>query len=445
LTIRNSREWLTVPIDRLKPYARRVRIHSRSQMAKLKKVIGHFGRIAPVIIDSDYVVIDGNAVVEAMRELGAGEIAVVMVAGRTDPEIKVLRLALNQLSTEAAWNNKELRTEFEELLNFSFDLVELTGFDTAEINHVVEFDLPTVNVVEDRHNIIPSVGAVALTKPGDIWLCGHHRLGCGNAHDQQFVDRVLAGALADACFIDPSFCLPVASFAPDKGCNKSRELALEASGETSTAHFTTYLVRSLKVIQAACSPHAHIYACTNWRRVFDLISAGRACKLELSNVCVWTEANAETGSLYRDQHELVCVFTAEGDAHDTTESCRRGRKRSNLWTYRSPPTLNLEQSELKADRPTVKPVAMAADVLRDVTKRRGKVLDTFVGPGSTVMAAEETGRICFGTEIDPLYLDVAIRRWQASTGRDAVNAETGELFNARAKRLAATRIAACHD
>jgi DNA modification methylase len=192
------------------------------------------------------------------------------------------------------------------------------------------------------------------------------------------------------------------------------------------------------VLQASSSPQALIYACMDWRHIHELTSAGRQCALELYNICVWAKTNAGMGSLYRSQHELICVFKAGSETPtNNVELGRHGRNRSNLWTYRGFNAFGNERDELLADHPTVKPVAMIADALRDVTKRGGTVLDTFMGSGSTLIAAEETGRRCFGTELDPLYVDVAIRRWQLNTRRDAVHAATGELFCDRAEHLAA--------
>jgi DNA modification methylase len=174
-----------------------------------------------------------------------------------------------------------------------------------------------------------------------------------------------------------------------------------------------------------------------WRHVFELIGAGRQCGLDLFDLCVWAKTNAGMGSLYRSQHELICIFKAGAEAHaNHVELGRHGRNRSNLWTYRGFNAFGSDRDELLACHPTVKPVLMIADALRDVTKRGGIVLDTFLGSGSTLMAAEETGRRCFGIELDPLYVDLAIRRWQRKTARDAAHAETGELFEDRARRLA---------
>jgi DNA modification methylase len=417
LRLRNSNEWLSLPIDSVVPYGRQLRRHDRRKIAKLRKLIGHFGQVAPIIIDANQVIVDGHAVWQAMRELGSGDIATITVAGRSDPEIK------------------ELRAEFEDLIGLSFDL-HLTAFDTAEIDHVLELDLPHANVVEDEEQI-PAVQAQAVSKLGDIWNCGDHRLGCGNAHDGDFAASARGGALVDVCFTDPPYNVPIAGFVSGKGRNQHREF-VQGTGEMSPDEFTGFLAAALKVLRASSSPRALIYTCMDWRHVHELLDAGRQCGLELYNICVWAKSNAGMGSLYRNQHELICVFKAGSETPaNNVELGRHGRNRSNLWTYRGFNAFGNERDELLAMHPTVKPVTMVADALRDVTKRGGTVLDTFMGSGSTLIAAEETGRRCFGTELDPLYVDVAIRRWQIHTCRDAVHAGTGELFCDRAERLAA--------
>jgi DNA modification methylase len=442
LNIRNSNEWVSLPIETVLPYSRQVRRHDRRKIAKLKKLISHFGQVAPIIIDANLVIIDGHAVWQAMRELGSGDIATITVAGRSGPEIKALRLALNRLTVEAAWDNAELRAEFEELISLSFDL-DLTAFDTAEIDHVLDLDLPQANVVEDEEQI-PAVQEQAVSKLGDIWICGDHRLGCGNAHDGDFVARVRGGVTANTCFIDPPYNVPIAGFVSGKGHNQHREF-VQGTGEMSPDEFTAFLANALKVLQASTSPHALIYACMDWRHIYELTSAGRQCDLPLYNVCVWAKTNAGMGSLYRNQHELICVFKAGAETPtNNVELGRHGRNRSNLWTYRGFNSFGSDRDKLLAAHPTVKPIAMIADALRDVTKRGGTVLDTFMGSGSTLIAAEETGRCCFGTELDPLYVDVAVRRWQLNTRRDAVHAATGELFCDHAERLAANASEASH-
>jgi DNA modification methylase len=433
-SFRNSSDWQSFAIDRVKPYPGHARTHNKRQIEKLKKLIQHFGQVVPIVVDRDGVIIDGHAVWTAMRELGNGEIAAIVVANRTDPEIKALRLALNRVPRDAAWDNERLREEFEELVTLSFDL-ELTGFDAVEIDHLLEVDVPKFNVVEDDEKI-PRAQGPAITTVGDIWTCGRHRIGCGDARDQAFVDKVRGDLRASMCFIDPPYNVPIAGFVSGKGRAQHRNF-VQGSGELTTDEFVTLLAESLTLLQRSANAAALIYACMDWRHVYELLVAGRQCDLELYNLCVWAKTNAGMGSLYRSQHELICVFKAGTANHpNNVELGRHGRNRSNLWTYRGLNSFGADRDEMLASHPTMKPVLMIADAIRDVTGRGDVVLDTFMGSGSTVMAAEETGRVGLGIDLDPLYVDVAIRRWQARTRRDALHARTAETFDDRAKHLA---------
>jgi hypothetical protein len=201
-----------------------------------------------------------------------------------------------------------------------------------------------------------------------------------------------------------------------------------------TEHLIDFFSKALQVLKVSCSREGLIYACTDWRHVHELLSAGIRCALELYNICVWAKPDGEPGALYRDQHELVCVFKVKTETPETIVKLGRQRRyRSNLWTYRK--AFGADRADLSATHSMVKPIALVADVLRDVTKRGGILLDTFIGSGSSLMAAEETGRRCFGTEIDPIYVDLALRRWQARTKCHAIHTTSGEAFAERAERL----------
>jgi len=440
--IPNSREPRLFPIASFNPYDRHARRHSKAKIEKLKKLLRHFGQIAPLVIDENNIIISGHALHRAMHEIGANEIAAISIVGCTKSEVAALRLALNRLPVEAAWDNQQLRTEFEELINLSFDL-DLTAFDAAEIDHVLDLDLPTANVVEDNEQL-PAVQKQPVARLGDIWICGDHRVACGDALDGNFVKCVCNGVLVDVVFTDPPFNIPIAGFVSGKGRNQHREF-LQGTGEMSSEEFTKFLAGALRVLQASSLPNALIFACMDWRHIYELLSAGRQNALALYNIAIWAKTNAGMGALYRNQHEMICVFKNGSDAPaNNVELGRYGRNRSNLWTYRGLNSFGSNRDELLAAHPTVKPVVMVADVLRDVTKRGGVVLDTFAGAGSTVIAAEETGRRCFSTELDPLYVDVSIRRWQRHTHCDAVHAVTGELFCDR-ERLVTTNDETRHD
>ena len=366
-SFRNSTEWQAFAIGQVKPYPGQARTHNKRQIEKLKKLIRHFGQVLPIIVDRDGVIIDGHAVWRAMQELGSGEIAAVVVANRTGPEIKALRLALNRIPRDAAWDDERLREELEQLVSLSFDL-ELTGFDAFEIDHLLEVDVPKLNVAEDGEQIAapqkPAISAV-----GDIWTCGRHRISCGDARDQAFVDKVRGDLSASTCFIDPPYNVPIAGFASGKGRIQHREF-VQGAGELSPDQFTAFLAESLSVLQRSATEAALIYACMDWRHIYELLAAGRQCDLELHNLCVWAKTNAGMGSLYRSQHELICVFKAGAAKHiNNIELGRHGRNRSNLWSYRGLNSFGADRDELLASHPTVKPVLMIADAIRDVTRR----------------------------------------------------------------------------
>jgi ParB-like chromosome segregation protein Spo0J len=200
--IPNSREPQLLPINIVKPYPRHARRHSEAKIGKLKKLLGQFGQVAPILVDGDNVIISGHALHKAMRELGAGEIAAISIAGRSESEIKALRLALNRLPLEAAWDDNNLRAELQALVELSFDL-DLTGFDPPEIDSLLDLDLPKNNIAEDDAEI-PPIGEVAISAKGDIWVCGRHRLGCGDALDQGFVDKIRGSAQADVLLHRPA-------------------------------------------------------------------------------------------------------------------------------------------------------------------------------------------------------------------------------------------------
>jgi DNA modification methylase len=214
------------------------------------------------------------------------------------------------------------------------------------------------------------------------------------------------------------------------------------SGEMSEEEFKSFLVRFLTSLLPSLANGAIVFVCMDWRHLREILEAGDHAGLELKNLCVWAKSNAGMGTFYRSQHELVLVFK-HGDAthQNNFELGQHGRSRSNVWSYRGVNTFGKDRMELLGAHPTVKPVALVADALRDVSRRGDIVIDPFLGSGSTLLAAEEIGRLCIGVEIDPAYVEVAIRRWQKLTGRDAVCSTTGETFEAALARRRAEQAA----
>lgn len=429
----NRPETKIVPAAALKAYAGTVRTHNKKQTLKLAAGLRHFGQIVPIIVDQDLTIIDGHAIWEALKALGHDEVSVVIVHGRTDPELRALRLALNRLALDAGWDTGKLRRELQSLIEVSYDL-DLTGFDAVEIDHLLDVDCGG-DTIEDADAVAQPCG-VAVSRRGDIWACGPHRVGCGDALDLGFVQELLAGSRPAMSFIDAPYNVPVHGFVSGNGATQHREF-LQGCGEMSEAQFVTFLCEALTVLKSVLADGALIYACMDWRHIFELLTAIRQASLELVSICVWAKTTPGLGLFYRSQHELVTVVkSGEGSVRNNMNLGKQRRNRSNLWTYRGMNVFGDDRDELVKVHPTVKPLALIADAIRDVTKRGDAVIDVFLGSGSTVMAAEETGRLAYGIDIDPLYIDVAVRRWQQQTKSDAVHRMSGEMFEERARRLA---------
>jgi hypothetical protein len=344
------------------------------------------------------------------------------MVGRNPAELRALRLALNRVAEETVWNKDALRSEMRELVNLSFD-IDLTGFDAIEIDHILEIDPPQAI---EATGVSPALQHTAVSVPGDIWLCGRHRVGCGEARDAVFAQRV-GGSNAVMAFIDPFGDSTIGDLLTTKG--RAQQHALQPS---------ELLTQSLTVLKALCTTDALLYACTDWPHIADLFAAAKICELPLMDLCVWGKAEAVPGSLYRSQYELVCIFRANaGDHAHNVELGRHGRNRSNLWTYRG--TASKSDESPTGPRGVAKPVTLVADAIRDATKRGAVIVDTFLGSGTTLIAAQETGRVCVGIERDPRYVDLSIRRWQNATQQQALHAERRETFDHCGHRVAGLR------
>jgi DNA modification methylase len=437
--VKNSIEIQYLPIGRVTPSPHRARVHNSQQRRKLESVLRRFGQVAPIIVDMDNVIVDGHAIHEGLRELGYDEIAVITVLNRTPAEIRALRLALNRIPQDARWDNEQLRAEFETLLELGFDL-DLTGFDVVEIDMALSIDMAGANTVEeeDAEDLEPRTAA-PVAQPGDVWQLGDHVVGCGDARDAGLLTSLVGNRQAAVVFTDPPYNVRIDGFVSGLGKTHHREFAM-AAGEMQPDEFAAFLGDFIVALKAVLADGAILYVCMDWRHIGELTSAARQQELEFKNLCVWVKSNAGMGSFYRSQHELVFVFKHGTGPHRNNFGLgERGRTRSNVWQYRGVNTFGKERMELLGSHPTVKPVTMIADALRDVSRRGDLVVDPFLGSGSTLIAAEDTGRVCVGVEFDPGYVDVAIRRWQKRTGKDAVHAATGELFNKAAERAAAAR------
>jgi DNA modification methylase len=271
----------------------------------------------------------------------------------------------------------------------------------------------------------------SLSRRGDLWLLGRHRVLCGNALDPADFTVLMDDRQAEMVFTDPPYNLPIDGHVGGLGAIHHRAFAM-AAGELSKTEFTDFLTQACRNLVTSSADGSIHFLCIDWRHLEELMAAGHEAYRELKNICVWIKDNAGMGSLYRSQHEFVFVFK-HGDAghRNNVQLGRFGRNRSNVWHYRGVNSFARHGAEgnLLALHPTVKPVAMIADAILDCSARGEIVLDAFLGSGSTVIAAERTGRRCYGMELDPIYVDTIVRRWQALTGGSARHASSGRSFD----------------
>jgi len=420
------------PLDDLKPDPKNPRAHSRHQIRQIANSIKAFGFNVPVLVDADLKVIAGHGRVLACRQLGWTSVPTISLAHLTPAQAKAYLIADNRLTENAEWDDRLLGEAFQELslLNLDFEL-DVTGFELAEIDLRIEGLNQADPKEDDPADQALAVSGPAVTKLGDLWLLGKHRIICGSATEPATYDALLEGDKAALVFTDPPYNVPVQGHVSGKGAVQHREFAM-ASGEMTKAEFTAFLRQTCTLLATNSQPGAINFICIDWRHLGELLAAGEAAYSELLNLCVWVKHNGGMGSLYRSQHEFVFVFKS-GDAphRNNVRLGKFGRNRQNVWQY---PAINnfgrpSEEGNLLAMHPTVKPVALVADAILDCSHRGDVVLDAFLGSGSTLIACERTGRICRGIEIDPLYVDTVIRRWQKYTGAVAVRAVDGRTFD----------------
>ena len=406
-------------ISLVKSYENSAHIHNRAQHRKVKKFIERYGQLAPIIIDDHNTIVDGHLVRDIIEELGYDEIAVVVVKSRAPEEVRAIRLALNRLPEDSKWNDRKLKEDFKFFLDIGFD-IELTGFDSVEIDMVLSIDNIDNGIVEDPITP-PQRSSIPVSRPGDFWLLGEHRILCGDARGQQSAYALFDGEYARMMFTDPPYNVRIDRNVTGLGQTRHREFAM-ASGEMSENEFKEFLLAFLTSSTSVLRDGAIAYVCIDWRHVDQLIETGKNAGFELKNLIAWIKTNAGMGSFYRSQHELIPVFKWGEATHlNNFELGQKGRSRSNVWQYAGMNTFSADRDKLLKEHPTIKPVALVADAIKDVSLRQDIVFDPFLGSGTTVIAAEETGRRCYGIELDPVYTDLAIKRWQDATGYDAVH------------------------
>jgi DNA modification methylase len=415
----------------LQPDPANPRQHRPGQVRQIARSIREFGFNVPVLIDANLKVIAGHGRLLACKQLGWTRVPTIRLDHLSDAQVRAFRIADNKLTENSTWDDRLLAEQLKELslleLDFSLDI---TGFEVAEIDLRID-SLAEEQAGDDPAEAIPATRpASPVSRAGDLWLLGPHRVFCGSALDELAYSALMQGERAAAVFSDPPYNVPIAGHVSGLGAIQHREFVM-ASGEMSEIEFTSFLTRvCTHLVQYSTGASLH-YICIDWRHLFELLTAGKRTYFSLQNVCVWAKDNPGMGSMYRSGHELVAVFKHSRKAHrNNVQLGQYGRNRSNVWRYPSANSFAkpMDEGNLSVVHPTVKPVALVADAIIDCTARGDLVLDAFLGSGTTIIAAERTGRACRGLEIDPVYIDTVIRRWQTFTGERARHASSGLTF-----------------
>jgi DNA modification methylase len=428
-------------VDEIKSDAANPRRHSKKQIRQIAASIEAFGFIVPILIDRDGNIVAGHGRWLACRYLGFTEVPTLCVDHLTPAQACAFRIADNRLTEIGTWDDRLLAQQLKDLSLLGLDFsVELTGFEMGEIDLRIAALEELSEASEDPADAVPEFpGRSPVSKHRDLWLLGRHRVLCGNALEAEAFTALMGQERAAAVFTDAPYNVEIDGNASGLGAIHHRPFPM-ASGEMDSAEFTAFLGQACRNLAAFSSDGALHYLCMDWRHIAELLAATRDVYGELKNLCIWVKDNGGMGSLYRSRHELIFVFKlGQGSHRNNVQLGRFGRNRTNVWCY---PGVNSfartgAEGNLLALHPTVKPVAMVADAILDCSARGDIVLDSFLGSGTTVIAAERTGRRCYGLELDPLHVDTGLHRWQALTGGTARHAVSGRSFDDLAAEVGA--------
>jgi hypothetical protein len=371
----------TLPIASLAPYERNPRTHSKKHIRQIARSIETFGFTNPLLIDEGGSVLAGHGRLEAAKLLGMNAVPALRLDRLSEAEKRAYILADNRLAEKSGWDEDLLKLELAFLADLEIELdVTVTGFETPEIDLLLE---PDEDGTWDEADVLPVLDPAdpPVSRVGDVWLLGQHRLACGDATDPRAFDALMAGEQAELIFTDPPYNVPIQGHVSGLGAIRHREFPM-ASGEMSREAFTAFLVTTLGQMAGHSRDGALHFVCMDWRHMGELLAAGDKVYAELKNLCVWDKGQGGMGSLYRSRHELVFVFKHGRAPHvNQKELGRHGRNRTNVWRYPGANHLRPGGCSPLALHPTVKPVAMIADALRDGSERGGIVLDGFGGSG----------------------------------------------------------------
>ncbi len=410
--------------DSLRPYARNARTHSRKQIRQIAASIERFGFTNPVLIDRSGMILAGHGRVEAAKSLGMATVPCLRIEGMSEAEKRAYIIADNKFALNAGWDEELLAKELQGLLaeDAGFD-IGITGFTIAEVDSLIE-GLAVEEPGDPAEERMPDDVPVRC-KAGDLWQLGEHRLVCGDALDPAVVAALMGGEKARMIFTDPPYNVPIDGHVSGLGRTRHREFAM-AAGEMSREAFTAFLARAFRLMADHSVDGSIHFICMDWRHMGEMLAAGEEVYSELKNLIVWAKDNGGMGTFYRSRHELVFAFKKGEAPHvNSFELGQHGRHRTNVWQYRGANSFHAGRMEELTLHPTVKPVAMVADAIKDVSGRGEIVLDLFGGSGSTLIAAQKTRRRARLVELDPLYCDRIIARWEAYAKDEAVQLACG--------------------
>lgn len=415
------------PIASLRKNERNARTHSKKQINQIAASIRTFGFTNPVLIDDSGMIVAGHGRVLAAETLGLGSVPTIELGHMTPSQIRAYVLADNRLAELAGWDKEILRIELGGLLELDLDFdIEVTGFATVDIDRLMSAAEPTVDDADE----VPEPSDYSVSQVGDLWEMGPHRLLCGNALDLECYSRLMLDDIAQMIFTDPPYNVPIDGHVTGLGRVRHREFVM-ATGEMTAEEFTSFLTNFLGCTVKYCADGTILFVCMDWRHSQEVQRAAQSAGLEQKNLCVWVKDNGGMGSFYRSQHELVFVLKAGAAPHINNFGLGGdGRYRTNVWQYPGVNTFHQGREDELAMHPTVKPVALIADAIKDCSRRGGIILDPFAGSGTTLIAGSQTGRIVRAMELDPVYVDVILRRWMAWSGKPVRLAGTELDFEA---------------
>lgn len=420
----------TIAINDLKPNPRNARTHSDKQISQIAGSIERFGWLVPIIIDDANMIAAGHGRWLASKKLQLEAVPVIRAKFLTEADRRAFALAENRIADLSGWDDKLLAEELSILFEDGYD-IEITGFSTADLDFSIDAGSEGTDSVDETP---PDPPSKAVSRIGDLWHIGPHRLFCGDARNVAAWETLLGDDVADMVFVDAPYNVPIDGFVSGNGQNRHREFVMGA-GEMSPSEFTAFLrmlFRNCVRFSKAGSIH---YQCMDWRHIREMLDAADGVYSEPKQLVVWDKGSGGQGAFYRSQHELVFVFKSGKGAHTNNFKLgETGRYRTNVVEYPGANTFRKGRVADLAAHSTVKPTALVADFILDCSNRGDLVIDCCLGSGTTLSAAHRTGRRGAGIELDPGYADVALQRLAKVSGLEPVL--NGRSFsNVAAERL----------